>query len=94
MTVKNRNIAEEILEGIQAIKAGQGKHYYRAEVRDIGAIRQNLYVSQSVFAALLGVSLRTLQEWEQNRREPSGPAKRLLEIARLHPEVLLEGRRA
>ena len=90
MTTKNRNIAKEILESIQSIKAGHGKRYHR-EASDVVAVRQNLHVSQSVFAALLGVSIRTLQEWEQKRREPSGPAKRLLEIAKLHPEVLLEG---
>jgi putative transcriptional regulator len=38
----------------------------------------------------MGVSLRTVQEWEQGRREPSGPAKTLLRIAEQHPQVFLE----
>lgn len=47
-------------------------------------------LSQSQFAALLGVSVRTLQQWEQGRREPSGAAKTLLRIAGKHPEILKE----
>jgi putative transcriptional regulator len=47
-------------------------------------------MSQSQFATLLGVSKRTLQDWEQGRREPSGAAKTLLRVAELHPEVLRE----
>lgn len=47
-------------------------------------------LSQSQFAELMGVSVRTLQEWEQGRREPSGAAKTLLRVAQAHPEVLRE----
>jgi len=47
-------------------------------------------LSQSAFAGLMGVSLRTVQEWEQGRREPSGPAKTLLRIAEQHPDILIE----
>lgn len=47
-------------------------------------------LSQTQFAALMGVSIRTLQEWEQGRREPSGAAKTLLRVAQTHPEVLRE----
>lgn len=87
--MKNRDIGMEILEGIQAIKAGKGK-VVSNEKQDIGSIREGLCISQAQFASLLGVSIRTLQEWEQDRREPSGPAKRLLEIAKRHPEIMLE----
>jgi putative transcriptional regulator len=52
-------------------------------------VRRNR-LSQSKFAALLGISQDTLQNWEQGRREPTGPAKVLLEIASKHPRVLLE----
>ena len=91
MNQKKRDIAKEILEGIRAIKAGHGRSFHKAEESaDVAAVRQNLDVSQSTFAALLGVSVRTLQEWEQHRREPSGPAKKLIEIAKSHPEILLE----
>jgi len=47
-------------------------------------------LSQAQFAALLGVSVRTLQQWEQGRRQPSGAAKTLLTIAEKRPEVLRE----
>jgi putative transcriptional regulator len=53
------------------------------------AIRKQLKLSQSEFAALLDVSVRTIQEWEQGRREPSGPAKALLRILAREPEILL-----
>ena len=50
-------------------------------------IRTKLNLSQSSFAGLLGVSIRTLQDWEQGRRTPQGPAIALLRIAEQHPEV-------
>ena len=57
---------------------------------DIVKVRGKLGLSQSRFAAVLGISADTLQNWEQGRRSPTGPAKVLLKIARKHPEVLLE----
>jgi putative transcriptional regulator len=50
-------------------------------------IRQKLRLSQSAFASLMGVSIRTIQDWEQGRRNPKGPAKSLLRVAEQHPEV-------
>lgn len=49
-----------------------------------------LNLSQATFAGLMGVSVRTVQDWEQGRREPSGPAKALLRIAEQHPEVFAQ----
>jgi len=82
-----RNIGEEILEGIKAIKAGKGatREVKEPEVR---AVREKTGLSQSAFAALLGVSTRTLQDWEQGRRQPTGPARSLLRVADRHPEAL------
>jgi putative transcriptional regulator len=57
---------------------------------DIVKLRRKLGLSQSKFAAILGISADTLQNWEQGRREPTGAAKVLLRIAMKHPEVLLE----
>jgi len=54
------------------------------------ATRRQSGLSQAQFAALMGVSVRTLQEWEQGRRQPSGAAKTLLKVAERHPEVLRE----
>jgi putative transcriptional regulator len=53
-------------------------------------VRLNSGLSQAQFAAALGVSKRTLEQWEQGRRQPSGAAKTLLLIAERHPEVLVE----
>lgn len=53
-------------------------------------IRQNLSVSQAIFAQMLGVSASTLRAWEQGKREPEGPAARLLQLAHHHPDVLVE----
>lgn len=57
-------------------------------VSNIVEARQKIGFTQTLFAQLLGVSLRTLQEWEQGRRKPSGAAETLLKIAIKHPEVL------
>lgn len=82
-----RNIGEELLQGIRDIKAGKGarKDISEPEVR---AVREKSGLSQSAFAALMGVSSRTLQDWEQGRRRPTGPARSLLRIADRHPEAL------
>lgn len=53
-------------------------------------IRERLNLSQTRFAAMLGVSVRTIQDWEQGRHQPTGPAKMLLRIAELEPEVFLK----
>ncbi len=57
---------------------------------DPRAIRSRLRLTQEEFAAALCISVKTLRNWEQGRREPSGPAMRLLQIADKHPEILLE----
>ena len=56
---------------------------------DIKRIRKKLSVSQSEFALMIGVSISTLQNWEQGRREPVGPAKALLKIAEVEPQAVL-----
>lgn len=93
--MSERDIGLEVLEGIRevkAFKAGNGDLRVR-ELKDPSApqeIRAKLALSQSAFAGMMGVSLRTVQDWEQGRREPSGPAKSLLRIAEQHPEVFTE----
>ncbi len=85
--MSKRTIGQEILESIREIKAGKGKRIEIAEP-DIRSVREKVGLSQSAFAALLGVSCRTLQDWEQGRRRPTGPARSLLRIAEKPPEVL------
>ena len=88
--MKQRFIGQEILESLQAIKRGEGKRTSFSLPQDIKGIRQNLHLSQTTFASLMGVSFRTLQEWEQGRRKPSGPAISLLRIVEKHPEAFLD----
>jgi putative transcriptional regulator len=61
-----------------------------AEKAHVLAARAATGLSQTAFSRLLGVSLRTLQEWEQGRKTPSGAAATLLKVAARHPEVLRE----
>ncbi len=55
---------------------------------DVKAIRQRLGKSQSEFACMIGVSISTLQNWEQGRRRPEGPARALLRVAAANPEAV------
>lgn len=57
---------------------------------DVATIRARYSLSQAKFAALMGISVRTLQNWEQGRRQPQGPARVLLQVAAEHPDALLE----
>jgi putative transcriptional regulator len=84
-----RDIGQELLDGIAAIKEGKGKRKAIQLPLDVKSIREKIGLSQSAFAGLLGVSVRTLQEWEQGRRTPKGPAQALLRVADRHPEALL-----
>jgi putative transcriptional regulator len=86
---KKRNIGQELLDGVRAIKAGEGKRRVVELSQNVQEIRERLGLSQSAFAALLGVSNRTLQDWEQGRRQPTGAARSLLRVADRHPEALL-----
>ena len=89
-----RDIGQEVLEGIRVVKdykAGKMKlrvHTLKAPSPP-QVIRKKLKLSQSAFASLMGVSLRTVQDWEQGRRKPSGPAVALLRIAEQKPDVFL-----
>jgi len=85
-----RNIGEELLQAVRDLKAGRVGRVSTIEVSPLAASRLRIGLSQSEFAKLLGVSLRTLQEWEQGRRAPSGAAKSLITIAIKKPDVLKE----
>lgn len=85
-----RNIGQEILEAIQDIKQGNGKRKVIEGFDDVSSIRHELHLSQAAFSSLMGISMRTLQEWEQGRRKPRGPAVSLLRIAHKHPEAFID----
>jgi len=80
---------KDLLESIRQAKRGEGR-VTQVAVTAATEARLKLGVSQSAFAEMLGVSIRTLQEWEQGRREPSGAAKTLLRIALRSPEAILQ----
>ena len=83
-----RDIWQEVLQGASEIKAGGGRRT-RVEPRSpIARARLGSGLTQAQFAALLGVSKRTLEQWEQGRRRPSGAAKTLIRVATLYPGVL------
>jgi putative transcriptional regulator len=88
-------IFQELLESIR--EAGsilreerEPSRVFVIEELDIKAIRKRYNMSQEKFANLLGVSKRTLEGWEQGRRKPKGPARRLLQVAAKHPEAVLD----
>jgi putative transcriptional regulator len=83
-----RNVGQEILEGLRELKRGEVGRV--VNLPSVASIRERTGLSQAKFAALLGVSVRTLQEWEQGRRAPSGAARTLLMVAAKNPRALLE----
>ncbi len=85
-----RDVWKEALDGIRDIKAGRVGRKYTAESYPVVRARENSGLTQAEFAQLLGVSIRTLQDWEQGRRKPSGAAQSLLLIAEKKPKVLKE----
>jgi putative transcriptional regulator len=69
------------------MKASRTFHFRPADIR---SIRGRLKMSQSEFARMIGVSISTLQNWEQGRRRPEGPARALLKIAAENPKAVVE----
>lgn len=92
-----RDIGKEIIEGLQEIKAWrEGRIKLRTttvqlpRAVEVPAIRKELGLSQDQFARLMGVSVATLRNWEQGRREPHGPARSLLLVASREPAAVLK----
>jgi putative transcriptional regulator len=83
-----RDIGAELLLSVRQMKAGKGKVVATVEVPAVTQARMKSGLSQAEFANLLGVSVRTLQDWEQGRRQPSGAARTLITIAEQQPKVL------
>ena len=83
-----RDLGKELLQSVREMKAGHRGSVHKVKMSPIAEARLKSKLSQAQFAQLLGVSVRTLQDWEQGRREPSGAAKTLILIAARRPEVL------
>ena len=81
---------QDLLKSVKQMRRGQAARVTRVKVPEAAEARSRVGLSQQEFARLLGVSARTLQDWEQGRRKPTGAAKTLLRVAFAHPEVLLE----
>lgn len=80
----------KLLQSVREMKARQFARISEVEANEVVQARQGTGLSQAEFAAALSISKRTLQEWEQGRRAPSGAAQALIRIARKHPEVVRE----
>ena len=86
----SRNIWQEVVDGVREIRHGGGRRSRVETPSPIARARLKAGLTQAQFAQLLGVSKRTLEQWEQGRRQPSGAAKTLVRVAELHPKVLRE----
>lgn len=82
--ITGEELGEKLLAAAREIAAGKGVVVHSPAL----AARKALGLSQAEFAKLLGVSARTLQDWEQGRKQPSGAASTLLKVAAKHPEAL------
>lgn len=80
-----RDLAAELLQSVREMKAGQ----VSVVTSSVIEARKKTGLSQAQFATLLGVSVRTLQGWEQGRKQPSGAARTLLAIASTNPKAVL-----
>ena len=84
------DIGAELLAPVRETKAGARARVHKPDIPGFARARLASGLSKADFAALLGVSVRTLQDWEQSRRKPSGVAMTLYKIAERRPEVLRE----
>ena len=83
-------IGLKLLQSVREMRAKNFARVTKVEVNEVVEARRSTGLSQAEFASALSISKRTLQEWEQGRRSPSGAAQALIRIARRHPEVVRE----
>ncbi|MEO8123881.1 MAG: helix-turn-helix domain-containing protein [Burkholderiales bacterium] len=83
-------LGRKLLQSVREMKARNFARATEVEVNEVVQARQSTGLSQAEFASALSISKRTLQEWEQGRRSPSGAAQALIRIARSHPDVVRE----
>lgn len=83
-----KNFQKDLLESVRQMHRGEASRVTTVELPAAAVARHQMGLSQVEFAELLGVSPRTLQDWEQGRREPTGAARMLLKVATKHPAIL------
>ena len=85
-------LGQKLLQSVREMKAGEAVRVTQVEAPKVVSVRLKTGLSQTEFAFLMGVSKRTLEQWEQGRRNPTGAACTLITIADRHPEILAEMR--
>jgi len=80
----------DLLQSVRQMRRGNAARVTKVKLPAAAEARARTGLSQQDFASLRGVSARTLQDWEQGRREPAGAARTLLRVAASHPQVLLD----
>ncbi len=88
MPTEMKKFQHDLLESVRQMQRGKAARVTKVALPPAAVARASMGISQQAFAELLGVSARTLQDWEQGRREPTGAARMLLKVAARHPEVL------
>ena len=88
MPTELQKFQADLLESVKQMRRGQAARVTKVKLSEAAEARASAGLSQQEFAILLGVSHRTLQDWEQGRREPTGAARMLLKVAVKHPKVL------
>jgi putative transcriptional regulator len=84
-------LVASVREGGAILRGDQpASRMFTIQAPEIKEIRASFGLTQEQFAALLGISVRTLRNWEQGRRVPEGPARVLLQVAAKHPEAVLD----
>ena len=89
-SMTGEELGMKLLQSVREMKAGRAARTTRVAPNEVAAARLKTGLSQAQFAKALHISARTLQEWEQGRRQPSGAAQALIQIAFRHPEVIAE----
>lgn len=90
-SLSGEELGNKLLKSVKEMKSGKAARVTKLAANEVASARMKTGLSQAEFAQVLQISARTLQEWEQGRRSPSGAAKALIQIAFKHPEIIKEG---
>lgn len=88
--ISGEELGKKLLTSVREMKAGKAARITPIAPNEVAEARLRTGLTQAQFARALQISPRTLQEWEQGRRKPSGAALALIQIASRHPEVIAE----